>query len=189
MTYFNATSPDNFSRNAKELIADFWNKSAGKKKAGRKSVDPKGKESPSVSASKRGRSLTSKDKSPAVDSSSAGVKRVRGKGKSAKTVSEDDGVATTDEEAAADEDGAKRGKKKARQSGGENGRAKRKSLGTTNRDAEGDVLMENGDVEDVTELYQNMNKYMAEKNWETLVQKVDTVERTEDNSLIVYFTL
>jgi hypothetical protein len=35
----------------------------------------------------------------------------------------------------------------------------------------------------------NMKKWMATKSWEHIIDTIDTVERAEDGSLLVYFTL
>ncbi|TFK39456.1 hypothetical protein BDQ12DRAFT_57080 [Crucibulum laeve] len=39
------------------------------------------------------------------------------------------------------------------------------------------------------EMIGDMSKYMDNENWEELVTSIDTIERNEDNTLTVYFTL
>ncbi|KII87284.1 hypothetical protein PLICRDRAFT_163314 [Plicaturopsis crispa FD-325 SS-3] len=43
--------------------------------------------------------------------------------------------------------------------------------------------------DDEAEEFGNMKAYVGIPTWEHLVQSVDTVERTDDNALVVYFTL
>ncbi|KAI0630588.1 hypothetical protein C8Q77DRAFT_1134123 [Trametes polyzona] len=62
----------------------------------------------------------------------------------------------------------------------------RKSTGTA---AKASRRTSNPDAMDEDEVYMDMHQFKDAKTWEHLVQSIDTVERTEDGHLYVYFTL
>lgn len=43
--------------------------------------------------------------------------------------------------------------------------------------------------ESTTPAYSGMDKYLTEKSWDHLVKRINTVERTENDELMVYFQL
>jgi hypothetical protein len=62
------------------------------------------------------------------------------------------------------------------------------SNGVTNKRAKITTKVEDDDDED-DESVGNMAKHMHLKQWDHMVQSIDTVERRDDGALMVYFTL
>ncbi|TDL23999.1 hypothetical protein BD410DRAFT_786707 [Rickenella mellea] len=195
--------------NAQELIQTYWKEQKKKNTAKQAETKPKGTPA-SSSAKKRGRTSMSQDKSksPVAAREPASTEKKRGrpaKGKGAKAAADE-----SDEEPEEEDEEEKREKKKPRKST-ENGTSKatgkvgkkaKGGLSSLDNDADGDAIMDNGDAEALAEAsaaggdedeevvkYGNMKIYMHLKSWEPLVEAVDTVERTDDNDLVVYFTI
>lgn len=63
--------------------------------------------------------------------------------------------------------------------------SKRKARDTT---SEVDIRSHGGEIEDDPEVG-NMQAWMSKKTWEPMVKEITTVERAEDGSLLIYFTL
>jgi len=147
--------------NAQVLIDEYWQRNKKDKKAGRKSMGP----APRVSSAKAPRGSTARDDSSEVEEMPAKKRGRPPKAKSARGSSEQQKV--EDEE---EEDRPK--VKKARKSTGKK------------------AASEPMDVDESgPESYRDMKTWMSSATWEHIVDTIDTVERTSDDRLLVYFTL
>ncbi len=150
------------SRNAKDLIEDFWRRSR-KEKKGRKSD---------------GKQLTSKgQKSISARAQSSDVEPVpqkkRGRPPKAPALSISD-----DEE---EEEVPKT--KKVKQV------AKRLSVPSSARKPKATVVEPEEEMEEDEEVFSDIKKLKNADDWSPFVDKIDTIERTTDGTLFVYFLL
>ncbi|KAI0687142.1 hypothetical protein C8T65DRAFT_712237 [Cerioporus squamosus] len=152
------------AQGAKELIEEFW-KNNSKKAAARKS-DAKPKPTPKPRKS-TARATTQESELEEVAPPPA-KKRGRPSKASARSPSEEQ---EQEEEAP---------KKKPRK-----GTNAPKSASAKRAAAR----LEDSDQDEDERIYTDMSKWKDATSWEHLVECIDTVERTEDNELIVYFTL
>ncbi len=154
----------NVPRGAKELIDEFWKKHS-KKGAPRKSdAKPKPTPKPRKSAA---RATTHESEVESV--SAPAKKRGRQSKASARSPSE--------EQEEAEEDVPKKKPRKG-------------SNATKSASARRAVARpEDSDQEEEERVYVDMSKWKDAASWEHLIECIDTVERTEDNELLVYFTL
>jgi hypothetical protein len=151
-----------FNRNADDLISEYWRKHKKEKRTNqRKSLDAK--------QPKSGRkSTTGHDKSPELGSSAA-TKRSR----------KSQVRADSDQENG--DDGEKRAAKKSRKSSGAMSQP-----ASSSRDigpqVEDEIMRDDFVIG-------NMSRYMNVPDWNHLIDSVDTVEREDDTTLMVYFKL
>ncbi|TFY83655.1 hypothetical protein EWM64_g359 [Hericium alpestre] len=145
--------------NAKDLIDEFWARHAKQKKTAR------------VSEAKpaKGRPPSAKAESPAVEAAPA-VKK-RGRGRPSKTKPETD-----------EEEEAVPAKKKSRPSNGT--AAKGRTAEASPEEDESETA-----VPEVTVHPSKSKKYKDVANWERFVEKIDTVERSGEDELLVYFRM
>ncbi|TFY72448.1 hypothetical protein EVG20_g555 [Dentipellis fragilis] len=146
--------------NAKDLITEYWAKARKAKKAS---------ETKPVKAP---RTSTAKGSSPAAESASTAKKRGRGRPSKSKRDSEEE-----------EEDTSARARKKSRQSNGN---------GSTRAGKAESPALEESEAEDGIPKHvhpSEIKKYSDMTSWERLVEKVETVEKGADDSLLVYFKM
>ena len=146
-------------RGAKDLIAEFWRKH---KKGNRKS-DAK----PKAPAKAAKSSVKDAESENEVEETAPPAKK-RGRPSKASTARD-----ASDEE----EEDKSRKQKKPRKSTGSAAKS------TGRRKSNADAMDEDEDT------YADMRKLKDASSWEHLVERIDTVERTESGDLFVYFTL
>ncbi|KAH9971745.1 hypothetical protein BGW80DRAFT_1319859 [Lactifluus volemus] len=158
-----STSHNLCSSGAKELIKEFWARHGKKKgeRVGRKS-DPKPKPPP-----RRGVAASVESSTP-EPASAATKKRGRGRQKP-KVDSDDDGV---------EEEEDSRSRKKGRKSNGTT-RKSPSPASSSDRASEGIQPFEPSLIK----------KWNALPSWENHLEEIDTVERTPDGDLLIYFKL
>ena len=146
--------------NAQALIDDFWDKKKKNKKS-----------KPRVSKP-RSRKSDTKDASPVAEESASKNKRKKSTGNERKSKSTQPEDADMDEEDEEDEEDKPRTKK-----------AKKTPRAKEKNEDQMDVDERMEEVE-----YLPMKKHRNQKSWESLVKRVDTIEKI-DGSLKVFFTL
>lgn len=151
----------NISRNAQLLISEFWRKQ-GK--------DNKGKPK---SSKARARKSETRD-----DTSSAGATNKRRKSSSTRRKSKSSQPDGDDNDGDGDGDGDDE----------EEEMPKAKKLRRVSRVKTSEDRMDLDGEDDADSQYRPMQKYKEKKSWESLVKKVDTIEKVEGN-LKVFFTL
>ena len=156
------------SRNAKDLIEEFWKKQPKVTKSGRKS-DVK----ESGSAARRRKTATPEES----DAESAPAPKKRGRPPKTKPASEDDEM---------DVEEVPPPKKPRAEKKITSGTASSKAKSKRVLSAE---PMDEDEVEKEKEAYVDMSKYKNAETWEHLVDHIDTVERQDDGQLYVYFRL
>ncbi|TFK52033.1 hypothetical protein OE88DRAFT_1498418 [Heliocybe sulcata] len=158
------------AQNATEAIDAYWDKVKKETKGGRKS-DTKGR--PALKATKGARGET-----PGEDHSSAVKRRRRG------TKVQSDDEMDVEEEAP---------RKTARTSRASTTKTATPVKQTQTRKKAPARSVSAGEEDDSMDEEEddgrgNMSRYYNKKNWESLIARVDTVERTPDDRLIIYFT-
>jgi hypothetical protein len=133
------------SRNAQDLIDEFWKRRKAEKKA-RKPIETK--------ATSKGRKAATKDDGSDADSAVASKKRGR--------------------------------KSNVRDSDAE--RPLKRKTKDSNKDSDFAARMNPPDSDEDAPIG-NMKRYMTVPSWEHLVAEIDTVERTDNGNLDVYFRL
>ncbi len=153
-------------RGAKELIDEFWKKNS-KKGAPRKSdAKPKPTPKPRKSAA---RATTHESEVESV--TAPAKKRGRQSKASARSPSE--------EQEQAEEEVPKKKPRKGSNATATKSASARRAV----------ARPEDSDQEEEERVYVDMSKWKDAASWEHLIECIDTVERTEDNELLVYFTL
>jgi len=155
----NSWVDENDAGNAEGLIKEYWDKLKKDKKGPRKSAGT----APKSSASKARKSSTIRDESSEVEEVRP---KKRGRPpKGSKAVSDEPEMERND-----DDEKSAREKKKPRRSAPSNP----------------EPMDEDGSSE---ETFRSMKTWMSSATWEHIVDTIDTVERTVDGRLLVYFTL
>ncbi|TFK90128.1 hypothetical protein K466DRAFT_464112, partial [Polyporus arcularius HHB13444] len=154
------------AQGAKELIDEFWKKNS-KKGAPRKSdAKPKPTPKPRKSAA---RATTHESEVESV--TAPAKKRGRQSKASARSPSE--------EQEQAEEEVPKKKPRKGSNATATKSASARRAV----------ARPEDSDQEEEERVYVDMSKWKDAASWEHLIECIDTVERTEDNELLVYFTL
>ncbi|CCM02567.1 uncharacterized protein FIBRA_04670 [Fibroporia radiculosa] len=150
--------------NAQNLIEDYWARHKNMKKGARKSTGP----GPRPSAPKARKSPSVRDESPEIEEP-----RQKKRGRPPKVAKSNH--VPSDEEGEDETERMAREKKKPRKS-----TASAKST---------KAVSEPMDEDEGPEGFRSMRPWMSSATWEHVVDRIDTVERTPDNRLLVYFTL
>ncbi|EIW78977.1 hypothetical protein CONPUDRAFT_126722 [Coniophora puteana RWD-64-598 SS2] len=164
--------------NAEDLIQQFWRESKSQKAAapaGRKSVGDK-------PAPKKNGRVSSLAREESSDNDSAAPAKKRGR------PSKGGAVAAATKTKARDEDEDERAVKKARKSTTTSVATKRDKLSkkADAMDVDGDDDEDDGEPD---KPIGSMKEHMSTQSWESLVKVVDTVERDDDGTIYVYFTV
>ncbi|KAI0924886.1 hypothetical protein AcV7_009595 [Taiwanofungus camphoratus] len=146
--------------NAAVLIEEYWRKNKKEKKGGRKSIGP----GPKPSVTKGRKSSTARGESSEVEEPRP---KKRGRLPKVKSPSEEQEDEDNNEDEA-------REKKKPRKSVTQKAKASPEPM---------------DEDEGEEESFKSMKPWMSSATWEHVVDTIDTVERTLDGRLIVYFTL
>ncbi|TCD71788.1 hypothetical protein EIP91_003131 [Steccherinum ochraceum] len=161
------------AQGAKDLIDEYWRNN--KKNTQRKSSGPGPRKSlPSASRAR--------DESPEIDAPST---QKRGRQSSAKAISVSDDDGDEEERPQPKKSKADTTSASARKSVAKSASTTKSASQKSKKSAQRTPEVEESEEEEFTD----MRKWKTADTWEHIVERVETVERTDDGKLFVYFTL